>query len=82
MRGAESWSLLVDTNVLAGNSKVGFTFGKIYQLTGRSLPFLRRSERPSVHAQNIVPALELKVPLPINAASPQDFAATRRGRTP
>src|SRR5450759_3631946 len=34
---------------------------------GRSL------RRP--HARNIVPALELKVPLPINAASPQDFAA-------
>jgi isoamylase len=35
--GAESWSLLADTNVPARNPKVGFTFGKIYQVTGRSL---------------------------------------------
>ena len=41
-----------------------------------------RPRRGGVHARNIGPALELKVPLPINAASPQDFAATRRGRTP
>src|SRR5471030_1060132 len=76
--GGETWSLLVP----AGNPEVGFTFGKIYQVTGPSLPFLRRSERLSVYARNIVPALELKVPLPINAASPKDFAATRRGRRP
>jgi hypothetical protein len=32
--GADSWSLLADTNVPAGNPKAGFTFGKISCLSG------------------------------------------------
>jgi hypothetical protein len=28
--GADSWSLLADTNVPAGTPKAGFTFAKIY----------------------------------------------------
>jgi len=45
--GAESWPLLVDTNVPGGNPKDGFTFGKIYQVTGRWLLFLAATWRPS-----------------------------------
>jgi pullulanase/glycogen debranching enzyme len=39
------------------------------------------SDRPRAN-RNLFPAQELMVPLPINAASQQDFAAMRQGRTP
>jgi hypothetical protein len=37
--GADSWSLLADTNVPPEIPKADFTFGEIYQVAGRSLLF-------------------------------------------
>ena len=35
--GGQAWSLLVDTNVPNTTSETEFSFGSIYQVTGRSL---------------------------------------------
>jgi isoamylase len=35
--GSDGWSLLVDTNIPDRTSETAFSFGRVYQVTGRSL---------------------------------------------